>query len=301
MLKDLLSVHGRVARIVIARHKGSTPRETGASMCVWKGGSVGTIGGGRLEFDAIQHAQEMLVQDSTATSVQRIPLGPNIGQCCGGSVVLVTEVWDAASFSEATNETPHVVIRRVEGNADAPAIPNNSGAFRKHGTVFSQGWLIERNKTPPTEVYIYGAGHVGIALAKTLSSVPEFEVALIDNRQEALSSAPDCETYKTENPISVMQKAPANAAHFIMTPRHDLDLELCHQVIQRPFGFAGLIGSKTKWARFRSRLASLGHETAQIDQITCPIGDPSLGKAPEAIAIGVAARLLSWAKDGGCR
>ncbi|MBQ0748643.1 MAG: XdhC family protein, partial [Roseovarius sp.] len=86
--------------------------------------------------------------------------------------------------------------------------------------------------------------------------------------------------------------------HVIVTHDHALDLELCHQLLQRPFASAGLIGSATKWARFRQRLAALGHTDAQISRISCPIGDPNLGKHPQAIALGVAAALL---KEPGLR
>jgi xanthine dehydrogenase accessory factor len=90
-----------------------------------------------------------------------------------------------------------------------------------------------------------------------------------------------------------MRLTPKNAHHLIATYSHDIDLELCHLLIGHGFRSAGLIGSATKWARFRKRLNTLGHETQQIETITCPIGDPILGKHPQAIAVGVASRLLT--------
>jgi xanthine dehydrogenase accessory factor len=89
--------------------------------------------------------------------------------------------------------------------------------------------------------------------------------------------------------------APQEADHLIMTYAHDLDLALCHALLKHGFASAGLIGSATKWARFRTRLAALGHSPAQISRIACPIGDPHLGKHPQAIAVGVATALLSHA------
>ena len=93
-------------------------------------------------------------------------------------------------------------------------------------------------------------------------------------------------------PAELVRHAPERAAHLIVTYSHALDLELCHRLLSRGFDFAGLIGSATKWARFRSRLRALGHAPETIARITCPIGDPALGKHPQQIAIGVAAQLM---------
>jgi xanthine dehydrogenase accessory factor len=90
----------------------------------------------------------------------------------------------------------------------------------------------------------------------------------------------------------LMAHAPVHAHHLILTYSHEIDLALCHATLTRGFASCGLIGSATKWARFRARLAALGHSDAEISRITCPIGDPALGKHPQAIAVGVAGRLL---------
>lgn len=92
-----------------------------------------------------------------------------------------------------------------------------------------------------------------------------------------------------------MPHAPAHAEHLILTYSHEIDLALCHAALAHGFGFCGLIGSDTKWARFRKRLAGLGHCDAQIARICCPIGQKGLGKHPQAIAIGVASRLIEGA------
>jgi xanthine dehydrogenase accessory factor len=90
--------------------------------------------------------------------------------------------------------------------------------------------------------------------------------------------------------------APTDAEHLILTYSHALDLDLCHRLLRRGFLSCGLIGSATKWARFRSRLTALGHDAAAVGRIRCPIGDPALGKHPQAIAVGVAAELLKAPK-----
>ncbi len=287
-LSQAVAVHTQVARILIAGHRGSTPRETGVSMLVHADGAKGTIGGGRLEYDAIASAQAMLSGGDT-TRVQRQALGPALGQCCGGSVTLVTELWDAERLNtaRAMAETDGVYARRVEDDAVQPA-------GKSRGTLhLSHGWLTEPVQITRQPVYIYGAGHVGAALANVLLPMPQFEIHVADSRVELLGRMPEGAVIHAGAPQAAVAGAGPNAVHFIMTHEHTLDFELCHHVLQRRFAYAGLIGSATKWVRFRKRLAALGHDTARIDQIECPIGDPALGKHPQQIAIGVATRLLA--------
>ena len=301
-LGSATEAHGRVARIVITGHKGSTPRETGAAMLVWEDGQSGTIGGGRLEYDAVARARALL-SGGPGSEVRRQPLGPALGQCCGGSVTLVTEVWDAerhrAVADGADREFAGLVVRRVEGDADLPdRVRRRLAAAAEQSlaveTEVVNGWLIEPVWRERQPVILYGAGHVGNALAKVLAPLPQYEVTVADPRAELMADLPEGVLRRSDvAPHEVMAEATPRAAHFIMTPEHDYDLELCHRVLGRPFAYAGLIGSATKWARFRKRLAALGHAETQIDQIECPIGDPALGKRPYEIAIGVAERLLA--------
>ncbi len=304
-LARLLEKYDRVVRVVIAGHKGSTPRETGAVMMVHFDGIEGTIGGGRLEFDAMARAQRLLADPAIKggyCDALRQPLGPSLGQCCGGSVTVVTELWDRASYGD-TFEEDHLpfaglYVRRVEGHLPLPSrverrLQASSEASEIVETQLVDGWLIEQLWRDKVPVYIYGAGHVGNALAKILCALPGLQVAVVDMRRDLFTDLPKAVlTYYDLPPHDVMATASPDAFHYIMTPNHDYDLELCHRVLQQPFAFAGLIGSKTKWARFRKRLAVLGHSPAQIDRITCPIGDPTLGKHPYEIAIGVARELI---------
>ena len=304
-LGDLLETYGRVVRVVIAGHKGSTPRETGTVMLVHADGIVGTIGGGRLEFDAMERAERLLADPEIKggySDALRQPLGPSLGQCCGGSVTVVTEMWDSAWYRTVFDETdfPYagLYVRRIEGDLPLPVrvdrrLQAASAASESIETQFTDGWLIEQLWRDKLPVYIYGAGHVGTALAKTLSVLPGVQVTVVDVRKDLFVDLPDTvQRFDDQPPHEVMATARPEAFHYIMTPDHEYDLELCRRVLQQPFAFAGLIGSATKWARFRKRLIALGHSPAMIDRITCPIGDPALGKHPHEIAIGVARDLI---------
>ncbi|KPQ15509.1 MAG: xanthine dehydrogenase accessory protein XdhC [Rhodobacteraceae bacterium HLUCCO18] len=157
---------------------------------------------------------------------------------------------------------------------------------------FEPAEALERAQGAP--VWIWGAGHVGRALVHTLSPLPEVALTWVDTTLGRFpDDMPDRVTrLVAADPPRLMPHAPTGVHHLILTYSHDIDLALCDAALRRGFASCGLIGSGTKWARFRSRLAGMGHGDAEISRIDCPIGDPSLGKHPQAIAVGVAARLL---------
>ncbi|MDG2340202.1 MAG: xanthine dehydrogenase accessory protein XdhC [Paracoccaceae bacterium] len=285
-LQELVAQHGKVARVVIAEVQGSSPREVGAAMLVWQNGQSGTIGGGALKLQASQAALK-------GDRVSRHALGPELGQCCGGAVTLVTEVFDAQSLLAIEG----TVFARGSGNMPL-AVSRILAAARGEGTLpapqMIDGWFVEPVETPTRPLWIWGAGHVGRALISVLNPLPELQITWIDTsagRFPDLVSEGVNVLYHAD-PQKLIVHAPNDAEHLILTYSHALDLEICHGLLSHGFDFAGLIGSKTKWARFRSRLAQLGHSSAQIERITCPIGQTELGKHPQAIAVGVAAALL---------
>ncbi|WP_342076803.1 xanthine dehydrogenase accessory protein XdhC [Yoonia sp. SS1-5] len=232
-----------VIRITITRTAGSAPRDAGTQMMVWPDRTAGTIGGGQLEWQAIGEARAMLREGRSAHQ-QTIPLGPALGQCCGGSVSLR---WELGQAIEAQPKRP---------------------------------------------VWIYGAGHVGRALVHVMDPLPGFDITWVDTHADRFPQT-SVTTLVATDPARVVPHAPDCAEHLILTYSHEIDLALCHAILSRPFGSAGLIGSATKWARFQSRLAALGHAPAQIARIACPIGDPALGKDPAALALGVAVTMIA--------
>ena len=149
-------------------------------------------------------------------------------------------------------------------------------------------------------LWVYGAGHVGRALVQVMAPLPEFAITWVDTAAARYPDViPDGVTQLVANdPVRVVPHAPDNAAHLVLTYSHELDLALCHAILSRPFASIGLIGSATKWARFRRRLHALGHDHAQIARVACPIGDPSLGKHPQAIALGVATAMIADGQQG---
>jgi xanthine dehydrogenase accessory factor len=294
-LHSTVAAHHRVARIVVASTGGSVPREVGASMLVWASGQSGTIGGGALEWEASQRARAAL---STGDRLDKVPLGPDLGQCCGGAVLLLTEIWDAARLKTVG---PDAYIRPMPGyGGDIPL--KLAGTLRRArsgsgipGAEYSQGWLLEPLSVPARALWIWGAGHVGRALVAVIAQLPGVAITWIDTAPDRFPAdlPAHLRLLPVPDPGLAVTLAPQDAEHLILTYSHALDLDLCHRLLSHGFASAGLIGSATKWARFRSRLAALGHTPSSIARIRCPIGDPALGKHPQAIAIGVAADFLA--------
>lgn len=304
-LGQTIAAHGRVARVVIASVEGSSPREVGAAMLVWESGQSGTIGGGALEFAAAARARSLLAGSPPtpalpysggreAPLVERIALGPSLGQCCGGAVVLWTEVFEALPMTEAgmvargPGAMP-LAVKRVLAAARGQGVRPAAGQVA--------GWLVEPVAEPLRQVWVWGAGHVGRALVAVLAPLPGVAVTWVDISAERFPEAvPEGVTVvPVADPAVLVGHTPMGAEHLVVTYSHALDLELCHRLLRRGFRSCGLIGSETKWARFRSRLGALGHSAEAVARIRCPIGDRALGKHPQAIAVGVAAEFLRGA------
>jgi xanthine dehydrogenase accessory factor len=250
---------GRAAVLVrVSETRGSVPREAGTRMLVAEGEALGTVGGGHLEWQAVAVARAMLAQADASPRSVHYPLGPALGQCCGGAMTLRFE-------------------RLREGLlADWPPV------------------------VPRWHLQLYGAGHVGRAIARLLATLPvqvdwideredEFPAALVDGGWPAHIRRVAVDAVEGEVAL-----APPGACFLVLTHQHELDLRITEAVLRRgDFGFLGLIGSKTKRQRFIHRLEERGVAPALIARMTCPIGLPGIvGKEPEVIAVAVVAQLL---------
>lgn len=290
-LAAAMATHGPVARVVIAAQDGSSPREVGAAMLVWATGQAGTIGGGALEWEALGRARALLAQAGGTRRLDRQALGPQLGQCCGGAVTVLTEVYTVVPDGP-------VVARSVDGRVMPLAVKRMLARARGEGLmpapVLVQGWFVEPVARPNRHVWVWGAGHVGRAVVGVLAPLPGVAITWIDvDKARFPENVPgSVRVMALVDVAGAVAGAARDAEHLVMTFSHALDLDVCHRLLGRGFARLGLIGSATKRARFRARLAALGHGPAQIARIDCPIGDPELGKHPQAIAIGVAAAFL---------
>ncbi len=294
MTFDRKSLQGQIAdrtavRILISSSAGSTPREAGVSMLVFSDRTLGTIGGGALELEAINIARDTL--ETGKSRCQTFPLGPNLGQCCGGSVTLV---WERLTSAELQGTGTY--LRRIDGPAKAPDVAIRRSTLMQAGAMplVIDGWIAEAETTPKVPLWIWGAGHVGRALVQVLTPLGDHQITWVDTDAERFPASipPEVETVVAKEPERLAPFAPIDAEHIVLTYSHALDLALCNALLSHEFSRAGVIGSATKWSRFSKRLGEMGHSRAKIARIDCPIGEPRLGKHPQAIALGVATQML---------
>ncbi len=268
--------------VTVVATRGSTPRETGASMLVDAGTIAGSIGGGRLELCAIERARALLqgARDCAAPSrqLERMPLGARLGQCCGGEMMLAFDV---------------VLPSRADWVAEARAAQANDADWRALLAAHLPACAFAVTERLP--VALFGAGHVGSALATLLVRLP-VSLTWIDSRDAAF--APEAEAVArcivSDAPEAEVGTLPPECAAVVMTHSHALDLEIVHAWLRRgDFRFLGLIGSRTKRRRFEHQLRLRGHGEAALSRLVCPIGvDGIRGKEPEVIAVAIAAQLL---------
>lgn len=249
--------------VTVESTQGSVPREAGAWMAVFVEGLVGTIGGGHIEHQAIAEARRRLGGVQGAAQL-RYALGPALGQCCGGVVHLgfaLVGAQDVADLKQCLAPVRHPVA-------------------------------------------LFGGGHVGHALARVLAPLP-FVLTWIDSRDGVFPPHPPGDVVcEHSDPVhsAVPGLAPGSRV-LVMSFSHAEDLEvvaacLKRQRAQGDLSFIGLIGSRTKWATFASRLQGRGFTPHELAQVTCPIGVPGIrGKEPEVIAVAVAAQLLQTVRD----
>ncbi|MDN3922749.1 xanthine dehydrogenase accessory protein XdhC [Roseateles violae] len=261
-LQEVLAQEGRALLVTVDRVEGSGPREVGAWMAVTQPRRcIGTIGGGRLEFDAMEQARADLERGAVSQALRRYALGPSLGQCCGGVVHLRYELL---------------------GREDIAGLRER---------------LAQEGSRQP--VALFGGGHVGAAIVELLGRLP-LSVRWIDSRDGIFPEAlPDNVVAEHSDPVqaAVQDLAPGSKL-LIMSFSHAEDLDIVAACLRRQrergdLPFIGLIGSKSKWAAFRNRLEARGFSAEELARVTSPIGLPGIaGKQPAVIAVAVAAQLL---------
>jgi xanthine dehydrogenase accessory factor len=361
-LVRLLEREPNVARVVVTDARGSTPREPGAFMLVGQDGVEGSIGGGRLEFEAIAAARALLTDPSVSARVTKVVLAADVGQCCGGvvsfwldkftrdDVSMLRAAGDAGARGAAAlvSEVTALGIRRrvVRGQesrgvlgsgsagmqpplleatsaaapgdltaaadrllreprlraqpivlavANSVAVPTATAATATVADATAELTFIERLDDNLPAVWLYGAGHVGQALARILAELP-LRLTWIDSRAELFpATLPEgVRVLQDADSVATVFEAPVGAYFVVMSHSHPLDFELCHALLERnDFAWLGLIGSDSKAARFRSRLTRTGLSADLIAKLVCPIGVEGItSKWPAAIAVAVAAQLM---------
>ena len=238
------------ALATVVTSAGSTPREPGARMVVTQDSVHDTLGGGTFEFQVIDAARERLARAEVGMSLEAFALGGRSGQCCGGFVNVLLEVFAGSAATLA----------------------------------------------------IFGAGHVGTELVRLAAPLP-WQVLWHDSRDGAFpgwtEGQPRLACRHAPDPQVAVAALPAGSHALVLTHDHTEDRELIDALLKRDdMASIGLIGSRSKWASFCSRLRDAGHDEAALAKVRCPIGVASGGtggdKTPYAIALATLAELLPW-------
>ena len=312
-----------IVRIVVAEVLGSAPREAGVCMLVGDGHIEGSIGGGQLEWQALNGARALLQGAAAPVRLQRVVLGAELAQCCGGVVQLWMERYTRAdrallrAASDAARAGAAVLISTVTPLAVEHRIVSSCSPEREveqllraprplAKPLLTRGplgavTLLERVDEGLPALWLYGAGHVGQALARIMAELP-LQLTWIDSRAGQFPGqvGDSVRLVVSADPVKTVADAPAGSRFLVLTHSHPLDYALCRAILERgEFAWLGLIGSKSKAARFRSRLARDGLSAAAIARLVCPIGEDGVAsKWPAAIAVAVAFQILRHISAG---
>ncbi len=328
-LESMLEKQESVVRIVVARVRGSAPREPGTSMLVQRHTSVGSIGGGNLEYQALKQARRMLESRESNGCYQRFILGADVAQCCGGMMDLWWEkydyrhlglircalqsindgaamAWMSGRHGYALVDRGGTVIFRTGTGEFRQPLQDDRNDRNYHENVYFQPdpepLLIQWLGRHDVSLWLYGAGHVGRALVSKLAGLP-FDITWVDDRPDAFAAGVPSHVTPllAVDPAQTVAMAPSKAWFVILTHSHHLDFSICYQILGRPLApFVGLIGSRSKSARFARRLAQAGIPGSKINALICPIGIAGIGdKSPAVIAISITAQLLQKREERG--
>jgi len=297
--------------------RGSAPCSPGSRMIVTESGTTGTIGGGNLEYRAIDQARKLIAADKRCL-VQSLPLGPLLAQCCGGRVKLVYERFDAADvgFFRTARTMNGTILTRcltdgydkwlVAGTYCLPLDALNTGAWATDAFLASAGQCnfdgtIWRESLRPARplVCIFGGGHIGKALVHVLA-ITDCELVIVDPRDDvAQEFAGRFRVAQTDDPAAMDLWWRKDAVAVVLTHSHELDYAWVSAILRRAdSAYCGLIGSRTKRNRFIHRLRAEGLTKHQISHLTSPIGLTGLNsKDPAAVAISTGAQLLPYLVD----
>lgn len=323
-LSDLTAKGERVVLVTVAGIRGSAPREVGAKMVVTEDSTFGTIGGGQLEYQCTRLAVGML-GDGEIPMLRKFPLGASMGQCCGGVVDILFEPvserlpsWLSDLRALHGQREDAVVVTDLAGKAGKSVVTANHvfGDREPDAEIVTRAReglqtgrtahriddrFYENVVGTDLNIAVFGAGHVGSAVVRSLSAL-DCNIRWIDNRRNIFRSTPaNVRAVESPDPPLEVAAMPRHSCFLVMTHSHALDFDICDRILRRrDVVYCGLIGSLSKRRRFEKRFREQGLRQPQVDRLVCPIGiDGISGKKPAEIAVAATAEILqAWERAG---
>ncbi|MDJ0712222.1 MAG: xanthine dehydrogenase accessory protein XdhC [Woeseiaceae bacterium] len=318
-LIDLSAAAEPAVLVTVAGIRGSAPREIGAKMIVTRSETIGTIGGGQLEFQSTRVAVDML--DDEGLRLRSFPLGSSMGQCCGGVVEILFEpiaggmpAWLRDLGALHGQREPAIVATRISRSAPAKFVVTADAVYgadeattdasmvTRARAILAGDRCAQRNVQefyepvvmPDLNIAVFGAGHVGSAVVDALSRL-DCNIRWVDSRRNIFRKVPgNVRAVESAEPALEVAALPPAGYYLVMTHSHALDFDIVDRILRRgDASYCGLIGSKSKRRRFEKRYRQQGMSQDLIDSIVCPIGVNGInGKKPAEIAVAVAAEIL---------
>jgi len=304
---DLIRQNRSGALATVARARGSTPVPAGTKMLVGSEGRlIGSVGGGCVESDVIGAALDSQARGRPTLLTHHLnaDLAGDLGLSCGGTVDIFVEpliaedtylrVLDAAAAAESG------LVRTATEWTRGPLKTFESLKQVGRGaaaTLTQGGRFVEERLIRAPRVLVFGAGHVGAAIARAAAAAG-FRVVVIDDRPEYADAS------RFDAGITVLAADVEGAlAHYPMTPLdavviatrgHRNDAEILARVAASPAGYVGLLGSRRKKIVVTKGLKAAGVSAKGLRRVRVPIGLPIGAVTPEEIAVSVVAELIGW-------
>ena len=305
-IRDRLKAGEAAVLCRIMDASGSTPRGAGARMAVYQDGSTsGTIGGGAVELRAAKIAGELLETGGSRTCSFHLTPGDieDIGMVCGGDVTLLFQhlaperlplLEDIAAALGEPGPSWLVTDLRADGRWEMAVDRTGDGALFTRRPMLQEGGRYVEPLCPAGSIYIFGAGHVGAALARLLCWMGQ-RVVVFDDRPHALrpGTFPEGVRCILGDYGEIGLSLGSEDCAVVMSPGHKMDFQILTQVLKTEAGYVGCIGSRRKIAATRELLLEAGFSGDVIDAIHSPIGLPIGAETPEEIAVSVAAELIA--------
>lgn len=321
---DVLKVLGECVRqnqkgalATLVKRKGAAPREVGAKMVITGDGRIyGSIGGGCLEADVYEEAKRVIASGSPKILHFRLD-GKAVeedGMLCGGNIdILLEPLLDRhREIYEriGTIRPKGVVVTRIGEEYSKTLIETSGRAYGDplplalekimpfFGTTdilfLEDGTIVEPIVFPPN-LYLFGAGHISVFIAKVAKMV-DFEVTVIDDREEFASRErfPDVASVIARSYKDVLREMEFSENDYvvIVTRGHKHDAFVLEKVLATNPKYIGMIGSRRKVKAIFDHLLKKGFSEEELRKVYAPIGLEIGADTPQEIAVSIVAQLI---------